>query len=210
MLNLKHQIMKRIVALVAITICFSYYSKAQKDVSKPNSPKEDIKVNREYDEKGNLIKFDSIYSYSWSGDSTMLQSISPENFQKFFGNHFGNFPDSTFFGNPFFGDIDPFFRQFGGKQDSILLKQFGSNSHFPDFEFRNDSLAMNFKDFDRFFEDFGLTKKDSLSAKSPHQKFNGFPNGSMDEMFKIFEDQMRQMEEQQKEFFKQNPKLKEF
>jgi hypothetical protein len=203
-------VMERIIVLLAMAICFSFHSKAQKSDQKPNAPKEDIKVNREYDEKGNLIKFDSVYSYSWSGDSTLMKSISPENFPELFGNHFGNFPDSAFLGDSFFGGFDPFFKLFGGKQDSALLKRFGPNSNFPDFEFRNDSLAMNFKNLDDFFKDFGLTQKDSVSAKSPHQKYHGFPDGSMDEMMKIFEDQMRQMEEHQKQFFKENPKLKEF
>ena len=210
MFNFNLIVMKRIVVLFAMVICFFYHSKAQKNDQKPTTPKEDIKVNREYDENGNLIKFDSVYSYSWSGDTTMLKSISPENLQNFFGGHFGNFPDSSFFGESFPGGIDPFFKLFGGKQDSMLIKRFGPNSHFHGFEFGNDSLAMNFNEFDDFFKDFGLNQRDSISTNSPHQKFNGFPNGSMDEMFKIFQDQMRQMEENQKEFFKENPKFKEY
>jgi hypothetical protein len=202
--------MKRIVVLLVMAICTIIQSKAQKNDQLSTSPKEDIKVNREYDEKGNLIKFDSVYSYSWAGDSTMLQSISPESFQNFFGSHFGNFPDSTFTGDYIFGGIDPFFKLFPGKQDSILLKQFGPNSHFHSFEFKNDSLAMNFKGIDNFFEDFDKTPNDSVTAKSPHQNSHEYPNGSMDEMLKIFEDQMRQMEELQKEFFKETPKLKEY
>jgi len=202
--------MKRIAVIFALAICFSFHSKAHKNDQKPNTPKEDIKVNREYDEKGNLIKFDSVYSYSWSGDSTLMNSISPENLPELFGNHFRNFPDSAFFGGSFFGDSDPFINLFSGKPDSILLKQFGPNSHFHSFEFKNDSLAMHFKSFEDFFEDFGIAQKDTISAKSPQQKFYGFPNGSMDEMLKIFEDQMRQMEEHQKKFFNEDPKLKEF
>jgi hypothetical protein len=203
-------VMKRIVVLLAMAICFTFHATAQKNEQKPNTPKEDIKVNREYDEIGNLIKFDSVYSYSWSGDSTLLHSISPENFQKFFGSQFGNFPDSTIPGNSFLGGIDPFFNLFGGKQDSTLLRRFGPNSQFRGFEFKNDTMAMNFNGFDDLFENFGNTQKDSVSAKSPHQKLHGFPDGSMDEMLKMFEDQMRQFEENQKEFFKENPKLKEY
>jgi len=202
--------MKRIAVIFALAICFSFHSKAQKNDQKPNTPKEDIKVNREYDENGNLIKFDSVYSYRLSGDSTLMKSISPEHFQQFFGDHFENFNDSTFLGDSFFGGIDPFFNLFSRKQDSVFLKRFGPNSNFPYFEFNNDSLAMNFKNLDDFFKDFGLTQKDSILAKSPHQKLHGLSNGSMDEMLKIFEDQMRQIEEHQKEFFNKIPKLKEF
>lgn len=202
--------MKRHFAFLAVAMCLFLNLKAQKNDQKPIVPKEDIKVNREYDEHGNLIRFDSVYSYGWSGDSTLMKSISPENFQQLFGGHFGNFPDSAFPGGSFFGGSDPFFNLFGAKQDSVLLKRFGPNSNFPGVEFNNDSLAMNFKNPDDFYKDFGLTPNDSLSAKSPHQKLHGFQNGSMDEMLKIFEDQMRQMEEHQQQFFKENPKLKEF
>lgn len=34
------------------------------------SQNKDVKVNKEYDEDGNLIRYDSTYVYSWSSDST--------------------------------------------------------------------------------------------------------------------------------------------
>ena len=36
------------------------------DTAKVNTPKTDIRVNKEYDENGNLIKYDSSYSYFYS------------------------------------------------------------------------------------------------------------------------------------------------
>jgi len=56
--------MKQFLLSVILAMCLILNSLAQKPVQKSNSPKEDVKVNREDDEKGNLIKFDSIHSYS--------------------------------------------------------------------------------------------------------------------------------------------------
>ena len=89
--------MKGFLFLIILTTCLFMNSAAQKTDQQAKTPKEDIKVNREYDEKGNLIKFDSIYSYSWSGDTTLMHSFSPEDFQKSFGDHFGFLSDSTVF-----------------------------------------------------------------------------------------------------------------
>ena len=65
--------MKQFLLSVILAMCLILNSLAQKPVQKSNSPKEDVKVNREYDEKGNLIKFDSIHTYNWSGDTTMVK-----------------------------------------------------------------------------------------------------------------------------------------
>ena len=49
-------------------------------------PKTDIKVNKEYDEKGNLIRYDSSYSYYYSNienDSLLGDSIFSD-FQNYF------------------------------------------------------------------------------------------------------------------------------
>ncbi len=43
-----------------------------------NQPKEDIKVNKEYDENGYLIRYDSTYTYYYSnieGDEIVADSI---------------------------------------------------------------------------------------------------------------------------------------
>ena len=201
--------MKRIFLLFALTMCFFLNSRAQKDEQKPHAPKEDIKVNREYDDKGNLIKFDSIYCYSLSGDTTLLNSILPKNFPDLFGGQFGNFSDSTFFGDSFFGGSDPSFSPFDQKQDSILMKKFGMDHHFQNFNFRNDSLSMSLKDFDEFFNNFSNSQQDSISSKSHKEKSRGTQQNSMDDLFKMLQDQMLQMEKQQRDFFKQSPKLKE-
>ena len=183
----------------------------QKSETKSNSPKEDVRVNREYDEKGNMIKFDSVYTYSWSGDSTILKSQSPEDYKNLFRNHFGNFSDSTFLGNSFFDDFDQLFPQpFNGKQDSLLMKKFDLSHQFHNFRFNNDSLALNFKDFYDLFKNFGVDKSDSISSKSPGKMHQLSHSKSMEDMMKMLQQQMKEMEKQHKEFFEEEPKWQEF
>ena len=157
--------MKFCIALLALVFGFQLTMMAQKSKSSHATPKEDIQVNREYDENGNLIKFDSVYSYSWSGDTTLLKSITPENFSDFFDDQFCFSPDSTFFGNFLFDHFDKsFFSPFSNKKDSVMN--------------RNDSYYL-------------------------HQK-------SMNDMMKLLQQRMKEMEEHHLKFFKGQPEWKEF
>ncbi|MBT8301728.1 MAG: hypothetical protein KJO63_10370, partial [Maribacter sp.] len=75
--------MKRIIAILVVLTFMGCkgQEKEKKDVSKeekqekPQEPNGQWEVHREYDEAGNLIKYDSIYSYSYSnknGDSVKI------------------------------------------------------------------------------------------------------------------------------------------
>lgn len=196
--------MKRCMFFLALLFGFQLQMTAQKSKSDEVAPKEDIRVNREYDENGNLIKFDSIYSYSWSGDTTLFESISPENFPNLFGDHFGFFPDSSFVGKSFFDDFDQsFFSPFGSKSDSIL-------NQFRSFHFKNDSTGQNFMGLEDFFRQFNENENDSILSKTPRMApFQQHPK-TMDEMMKMLQQQMKEMEKRQKEFFKEQPEWKEF
>jgi hypothetical protein len=184
---------------------------AQKSISNQVAPKQDIHVNREYDEKGNLIKFDSVYSYSWSSDTTLLKSLSHENFPNLFSKDFGLTPDSTFLGKSFFDDLDQLFSgPFNSKKDSILMQKFGLNNHFQDFDFVNDSLAFNFRNLDDLFNHPDMNKNDSISSKSNSiSPFHSTPK-SMEEVMKMLQQQMKEMKENQQKFFKEQPGWKEF
>ncbi|XMO85548.1 hypothetical protein AAFN75_12195 [Algibacter sp. AS12] len=78
-------------------------------------PDENITVNKEYDENGNLTRYDSIYSYSYSSNEKVNDSLKME-FQKHFNSH-------SFFNDSFFNDF------FGRDSDS---KQFHSENFFHD------------------------------------------------------------------------------
>ena len=85
-------------------------------------PKRQWRVNKQYDDQGNLIKYDSMYSYSYSdmkGDSIMvnLDSIM-DSFEGYFEQ---NFP---------FG-IDDRFSYFP-KSDSLFLDDFFKDDYFFD------------------------------------------------------------------------------
>lgn len=195
-------------------MCFILTSKAQQSDQKPNFPKEDFKVNREYDDQGNLIRFDSTYTYNWSGDTTLLNSMSPKDMSRIFNDQFILLNDSSFRGNSFFDDFDQlFFSPFNSKRDSVLLKKFGMNQ-FHSFNFKNDSLAQDFNDFDDFFGQMNPNKSDSIVPKTHQIPNNGAPR-TMEDMMKMMQLQMQKMEEMQRKFFEEQehlntqPKLKE-
>jgi hypothetical protein len=88
------------------------------DTTKVNVPKTDIRVNKEYDKNGNLIKYDSTYSYFYSNTKTNVGKRDSifENFK----NHFNQ---NNFFSNePYFND--QFF------QDSLLKYDFYKKDFF--------------------------------------------------------------------------------
>ncbi len=111
---------------------------AQKVDKLPKNPDEKITVNKEFDENGNLIGYDSTYVHTWSSDSSMVLPFNGENFFSFKG----GFPDieklmQQFFNDPFSGESFPGI-------DEKMMKQF--KRHFPDSvssfhsPFFNDSI----------------------------------------------------------------------
>jgi len=199
--------MKRfmVILLVCLGLFISLF--AQNPVKKQNQPQENSKVTKEYDEKGNLTKFDSLYTYSWSGgDTTMMKSFFPKDFPNMFGNDFGFFPDSTFKGHSFFDDFDQLFAQpSNGVRDSMLTKRFEQFHDYRNFDFPNDSIALNFNMPDHFFDENGIDEKDSISSKSPHSSL-GLHHKSIEEMMQMMQMQMKEMEEYQRKFFQKPSK----
>ncbi|GAA4806533.1 hypothetical protein [Litoribaculum gwangyangense] len=98
----------KIIPILFFSLVFNCYGQnKQKDNPNKIKPDENIQVNKEYDEQGNLIKYDSIYSYSYSSSSKLNDSIKMQ-FQRHFKNH--SFFNDAFFDNFFKNDslIDPF------------------------------------------------------------------------------------------------------
>ena len=118
------------------------------DVLKQTKPKTEIKVNKKYDENGNLVSYDSTYYYySNSGNDSLLRDSVIKNFKSFFNQeyHFSN---------------DKFFRDFFF-QDSILEQAFFSDDFFLR-RFEKDQKQMN-----ALFE-----QMDSLKNYFFNQQFN--------------------------------------
>lgn len=124
------------LALITLILCVGLsMSQAQK---KQPAPEEKSIVNKEYDENGNLIQYDSTYVWQWNSDSTMNFSFGDSfNFGKDFPDMFGEFFSDSIF-EQFGLRGEPFSRPFG--DDDF----FGRFEHsFPGFPFERDS-AFNF------------------------------------------------------------------
>lgn len=102
-----------LIVLLLLNSCS--FSQKQDNPTPKNQPKVHIDVNRQFDENGNVIRYDSTYSWSWSNadgninDSLFSQFFPKSNFM--FDRPFSLlYDDSTFF-KPFdFPSFqDPFF-----------------------------------------------------------------------------------------------------
>lgn len=197
--------MKRTIILLALSVVFLVTIVAQNPKSNKtqnaqqdkNKPKEDIRVNREYDEKGNLIKFDSVYSYSYSSDST-LKDFDFKNFSDPFGMNMKFFNDSAF--NQFFmKDFDSFFSDsFMQNRDSMISKL----NKMHNLHFKNDSLAHNQMDMDEFFQQFQQFQGDSSSTMQPFFHEFNFDSKGMKEMMEQMQKQMEQFQSHQQGLLK--------
>lgn len=120
------------IAISVTLISCNGETKRQKDtvVNNASDPHTSIKVDKKYDDKGNLVKYDSTYSYYYSNvkDNINLKDSIFNNFKK----HFNR---SYFFSNePYFNDF--FF------QDSLLKYDFYRKDFFIN-RFRNNLRRMD-------------------------------------------------------------------
>jgi hypothetical protein len=110
-----------------------------------HKPKVNIKVNRHYDEKGNMIGFDSTYSSYYSnieGDTGRMDSLMTS-FDRFYNRDHHSFFRNEF-DRLFFNDslrYPDFFH------DDFFLKRYELNDlYFRDMMHRMDSIKNNFYD----------------------------------------------------------------
>mgnify|MGYP003972198063 FL=1 len=120
--------MKKLIFLVLFCLIISNFSFAQIEVyidtSKTESPNESWNVNKRYDKDGNIIQYDSSYSYSYSSNGEYLNIDSL----------ISNFGMNNFFSNPF--EIDSTFNFFNQRNRMIedVFKEFIQiDSFFDDF-----------------------------------------------------------------------------
>jgi hypothetical protein len=103
---MKQIIFISMLLFMGLTGCDAQKSgKDNQNEKKSDRPDVDIKVNREYDEDGNLIRYDSTYTYVYSnidGDIQLRDSVFSE-FMAHFNKQFG-FKDDPFFNDLFFTD----------------------------------------------------------------------------------------------------------
>jgi hypothetical protein len=187
--------MKKISVFLLLLTTIVYFVSGQNEKELEN-PDEQIIVNKEYDENGNLIAFDSTYIHKWSSD-TMLNFSEKDLFagnmfpdlERFMEGFTGDstfyrfdFPD-PFFGSPFADDDlfdrfeyafpdSTFVRNFEFKMDSM---PFDREFVFPDMKILQEQMEEHFKHFDlqepRFKENLTEEqKKDLEKLKKKHQK----------------------------------------
>ena len=134
---MKKYVMLSLVAILA-TSCNAQEKKDQALVQeKENGPAKDSpagswKVEKEMDENGNIIRYDSIYSWSSSGRHQNLGQQDLDSLLQSFGS----------FSHQGFPSMDGFDFPNSLRNDSLFLKGFfdddffqnGFNSHFPDME----------------------------------------------------------------------------
>lgn len=174
--------------ILILLISISGFSQNQKTKKQPN---ENVKVNKEYDEDGNLIRYDSTYVYTWSSDSSMQfhpdSSIffQPdfEMIKKQMQEHMNSFfkTDSISgnrFGYPF--DLDEFF------DDEFLGRRF----------FNHDSIS-NAPNSTNFFKDFDEMMKE-------HMKFR---NEYMQKMHKNMDSLRQEFLKKNQEFYFKNDSI---
>jgi hypothetical protein len=140
--------MKQIV-LLAVAVLLGVIN-CQAQVKEENTakgdenPKTNITVNKEYDDQGNLIKYDSTYSYSYS--NTDADSLSDDSIFNVFRdqfNHRFNFSEDPFFKDFFFQDSVMNDTDF--LDDDFFIKRFKDNmDQMEDLFQQMDSVKNNF------------------------------------------------------------------
>jgi hypothetical protein len=114
-----------------------------------NQPKEDVRVNKEYDKNGNLIRYDSTYTYYYSnidGNKAKADSIF-NNFRKMFDIQYP-FSKKSYFDDLFF-------------EDSLLHYDFYKKDFF------SERFRQNWQRMDRLFLEMDSIKNKFFMEQFP-------------------------------------------
>lgn len=187
--------MKNLILVLLILITGFSVANAQQKQSKPE---EKTIVNKEFDENGNLVKYDSTFVWSWSGDSAFQFDFPMNGF--FSGKNFPDFDemfaDSVFanhFNHPFFD-----FKQFG--------QQFPDSAFSQHFEFFGDSAFVFPFDFGAGFDnDFFSKDFEQLHEQLQRQMgelHSAMPRFESDQQRKAWEELMQKQQKEKEELLK--------
>ena len=120
------------VMLFSLLSCSSQETKEMKGSNAEKKPEISWKVNKEYDENGNLIRYDSVYTWSLSEGFDSLSVVSRDSllnsFESDFYRNFNQFKNTGF--SNMFG------------RDSLFSKRFFGNEFFES-DFGKDFLEMD-------------------------------------------------------------------
>lgn len=127
--------------LLSLSSCNGQKKDTQKEINGVE-PETSVKVNKEYDENGNLIRYDSTYTYVYSNIPDMAERDSIfSNFRQHFNQVY------KFSEDPFFNDL--FF------EDSLMQYDFYKDDFFRN-RFKNNMMMMEdlFKEMDSIKNSF--------------------------------------------------------
>lgn len=131
---------KQIIALLLILVFVSCSGQNKKELNiEKNLPKTDVKVTKEYDKNGNLIRLDSTYTYYYSSNNkdTLFSNFHLKEFKNNFNTQFESL-------------------------DSLFLKDYFLKEHFKINEFFNENFFEdNFKKNQKEIENI-MKQMDSL------------------------------------------------
>ena len=148
-----------LLLLFPISLVFAQEQPSEK------SPDEQIKVEKEYDENGNLIRFDSSYVWSWTDTTGVfgLEDLLGKDIHQFFS-------DSMFFGGAPFPDWHGQFY----KRDQHFFDRFGQGNRDSIWIFKDDSL-LNFPDMGQMMQEMMKHLERFFQSDSTSHNFWGFP-----------------------------------
>jgi hypothetical protein len=155
---MKHLVILTAAFLLVLGSCYGQTDRKKDDQAKYRNIPGKIEVNKKYDENGNLIQYDS--TYTWSSSDTYPDSLFKGNINRFDLSRF--FSDHSFFGHDFFNFTFP--------GDSSFIDRSATGEDF----------------FKRFFSDRSLNDRslpDSSFFSIP--PIGQFPD---DEFFRYFEE----------------------
>jgi len=129
---------------IALASCNGQVKKGDKgNMVDPGKPETSIKVNKHYDKNGNLINYDSTYSYYYSNvekDSTLKNNILKDFKSRFNQKYF--FSKDPFFNDFFFQDS---LLKYDFYRKDFFMNRFRNNVRYMDSLFLGmDSLKNNF------------------------------------------------------------------
>ena len=192
--------MKKLTLSIIGIVCATCMVEAQKQDS--NQPDQQIIVNKEFDEDGNLIGYDSTYIHSWPGDSTFHFDFDDE---LIFGSRFPNMDEllKEFLGDslnsgfsrnfkfsPF--DDEEFFNNFMHSfSDSVFIEKFKfDNDSLP--HFRHDFVFPDMKELQEQLKNFDFP--DNLIP----QDLNEEQKKELDEMLKKHQKELEELKKKWK------------
>ncbi len=156
--------MRRYVLLALLSLqvlgCNSQKNKAVEQVpvsSVPDTtqPQVSIRVNKTYDDKGNLVQYDSAYSYYYSSPGGRIKQLSSDSFYSQFRTRFHSRYDDWLDSS-----LEPIFFS-----DSLFKYDFLNSDYF------NKRYELNRKRFNDLFREMDSLKTDMLK--------HYFPDGTM-------------------------------